>query len=179
MKKIKSAILLILLIWIIFLVNNYFNLNLNRFGIIPKTKEGLIGILASPFLHANLMHIISNTVPLFVLWLLTLLFYQKIAYNVFFFSIIISGTLVWMFARPGYHIGASSLIYALASFLFFMGIFRRSLISIIIAAGIAFLYGGLVWGVLPTQEYISWEGHMFGAITGILLAYTFRKSNFK
>ena len=126
MREIRSSILLIFLIWIVFMANNYFQLNLNQYGIVPQTKSGLIGIIISPFLHANLFHIISNTIPLFVLTLLTLIFYKRIALSVIVFSILLSGTMVWIFARPATHIGASSLIYALASFLFFMGLFRRS-----------------------------------------------------
>ena len=176
MKQVKPAFILILIIWVVFLIDNYYNLDLNRFGIIPRTKNGLVGIIASPFLHANMLHIVSNTIPLFILSLLTLIFYKRIASNVFIFSVIISGTLVWLFARPSIHIGASSLIYALASFLFFMGLFHRSFLSLIIGAGVAFLYGGLVWGVFPTNPYISWEGHLSGAIAGLLIAYTFRKT---
>lgn len=145
----------------------------------PRSKEGIIGIITSPFLHANTLHIVSNTVPLAVLTFLTLLFYRRIAFSVIVFSIVLSGLLVWVLARPAIHIGASSLIYALASFLIFMGLFRRSFVSLIIAAGVGFLYGGLIWGVFPTNPYISWEGHLFGAFAGGVLAYSFRHSRVK
>ena len=155
MRGLKSTILFIIVIWGVFLSNKYLQLGLNNYGITPHTKIGLIGIFLSPFLHANLFHIVSNTIPLFVLTLLTIIFYKRISASVIIFSIILSGTLVWMFARPATHIGASSLIYALASFLFFMGLFHRSFLSLIIATAIAFIYGGLIWGIFPSNPYIS------------------------
>jgi len=177
MKPIKSAVLLIFIIWAVFIINNIYGLGLNRFGIIPRTKEGIIGIISSPFLHADHIHIISNTIPLFILALITYIFYKRIAFSVVAISILLSGSMVWVFGRANIHIGASSLIYALASFLVFMGLFKRSFVSLIIAVGIAFLYGGLVRGIFPDNPDVSWEGHLFGAVAGGILAYFFRKTD--
>jgi membrane associated rhomboid family serine protease len=84
--------------------------------------------------------------------------------------------LVWLFARPVYHVGASGIIYGLLGFLFFSGIFRRDNRSIAIALLITFLYGGLIWGVLPGARGISWESHLFGGISGIVIAFIFQKA---
>jgi membrane associated rhomboid family serine protease len=174
MSSIKKALLLFCLLWFVYLVDFKFGLGLSRFGILPRTKTGLIGIAASPFLHANLYHIVSNTVTLFFLSLTLWSFYPRIASRVIILSIIIGGSLVWVFARQSVHIGASGLIYSIAAFLVAMGLFHRSFRSLLIAIFIAFFYGGLIWGVFPSNPRISWEGHLFGGIAGIVLAYSYR-----
>ena len=174
MNKLKSAFVFIAILWIIHFADVFFNLGLNRFGILPRTQQGLIGIVASPFLHANLYHLISNTITLFILLLTLKIFYPRIATKVIITTILLSGSMVWLMARPAIHIGASSLIYSLAGFLVFMGIFRRSFKALIIALLVAFFYGGLIWGIFPTNPQISFEGHLFGAVAGIIVAYANR-----
>ena len=144
-------------------------------GVLPRKPEGLLGIVSSPLIHANFSHLISNTFPLIILGWIIFYFYPKVAYALFGFVYFFTGLLVWLFARQVYHIGASGIVYGFVSFLFFSGIFRKDNTSISLALIIVFLYGGLVWGVLPGWKGISWESHLFGAITGLGAAFLFRK----
>jgi membrane associated rhomboid family serine protease len=189
----KSAIpplLYLLVIWVIFYVNEHFKLDLAAFGLRPRNLPGLIGILTMPLLHSDLPHIASNSVPLLVLGICLFQYYREIAYKVFFISYFASGILVWLFAaNPGHnsvHIGASGLIYALAGFLFFSGFLRRDKVLFGITLLITFLYGTIIWGIFPEEfqiairysekaRNISWEGHLFGFLSGTALAYIYRR----
>ncbi len=144
-------------------------------GLLPRNLIGLLGIITSPLIHADFSHLISNTIPLVILGWIIFFFYPKVSYILFIFIYILTGLLVWIFARQVYHIGASGVVYGFVSFLFFSGIFRRDNKSIALALVITFLYGGLVWGMIPGLKGISWESHFLGAITGLLAAYMFRK----
>ena len=163
------------LLWIIHLVSLLLNQDLSRLGLLPRKPVGLLGIITSPLIHGDFSHLISNTIPLIILGWIIFNFYNKISYLLFLFIYLLTGLLVWIFARQVYHIGASGIVYGFVSFLFFSGIFRRDNKSIALALVITFLYGGLVWGILPGLEGISWESHLFGAITGLIAAYMFRK----
>ncbi|NBC82267.1 MAG: rhomboid family intramembrane serine protease [Bacteroidetes bacterium] len=174
MRLIQKPLNLILLIWAVFLADMFFHLQLARFGIYPRNVYGLIGIVTAPLLHGNLQHIISNTITLFVLLTVLWIFYRRIAVQIVVLSWLLGGLLIWIFARPVIHIGASALIYSIAAFLIAIGLFSGSFRSFIIALIIILLYGGLIYGVLPTDEPISWEGHLIGAIAGIILGYQYR-----
>lgn len=163
------------LLWIIHLVSVILNQDLSKLGLFPRKPVGLLGIITSPLIHGDFSHLISNTFPLIILGWIIFYFYNKISYLLFFFIYFVTGLLVWIFARQVFHIGASGIVYGLVSFLFFSGIFRKDNTSISLALVITFLYGGLVWGILPGLEGISWESHLFGAITGLIAAYMLRK----
>jgi len=175
-NKIVVSLAVIGLIWMVFIADMIIPADFNRFGIFPRTISGLYGIPLSPFLHANIQHILSNSLPLFFLTFTLLVFYERIAFQVWVFSAITGGLLVWVFARQAIHIGASGVIFSLISFLIASGIFRRSFISIIISLVILLFYGGAIWGVLPTQPGVSWEAHLFGFLSGIFFAYVYKDS---
>ena len=162
-------------LWIVHLLSLLFNEDLSKLGLLPRNLIGLLGILTSPLIHADFSHLISNTIPLIILGWIIFYFYPKVSYILFVFIYFVTGLLVWIFARQVYHIGASGIVYGFVSFLFFSGIFRRDNKSISLALIITFLYGGLVWGMIPGWKGISWESHLFGAITGLIAAYLFRK----
>ncbi len=167
-------------IWIVYLANLIiFFAEFKNLGIKPRILEGLIGVPLSPFLHANWGHLISNTIPLFILTFIILHFYKKLWLPVTVFSVLLGGLAVWVFAQSNsIHIGASGVIFSYIGFILFSGIFRRSFKSIIIGVVILILYGGvLIKGVVPGQEGISWQGHLFGAIAGVIAAYIYRKKN--
>ncbi len=168
------------LCWLIFIFDQIFSLQLFTFGILPRTVIGLRGILFSPLLHANLEHILSNTLPILVLGSLFFYFYKKIAKPAIVWIWLISGLWLWIGGRnsqdsPTLHAGASILIYGLATFLFFSGVFRKNLRLMIVSALVVFLYGSIMWGVLPLKQEMSWEGHLSGALAGLLVAYNYRK----
>jgi membrane associated rhomboid family serine protease len=167
----------VLLLWIIQFLQWVVDKDLSVYGVFPRKTSGLIGILTAPLLHADFSHLISNSVTLFLLLFGILYFYRSSAVKVFFIIYIMDGLLVWLFARESYHIGASGLVYGFAGFLFFSGLFRKDKRSIALSLLIVFLYGGMVWGVLPTDPKISFESHLFGALTGIVCAFIFRKND--
>jgi len=162
-------------LWVVHLLALLFAKDLSRLGLLPRNLLGLLGIFTSPLIHADFSHLISNTIPLIILGWIIFSFYPKVSYILFLFIYFVTGLLVWIFARQVFHIGASGIVYGLVSFLFFSGIFRKDNTSIALALVITFLYGGLVWGMIPGWKGISWESHLFGAITGLIAAYLFRK----
>ncbi len=180
-QAVKSLLIpgsFVLALWIILILQQTFNLNFPyEFGLHPRTFSGLIGIVTSPLIHAGYAHLLSNTLPLFLLSAGIIYFYPETAYKVIVIIYLATGLLVWLFARSVYHIGASGLIYGFAAFLFFSGIFKRDNRSIGLSLLVTFIYGGMVWGILPGQPGISWESHFFGGITGIVCAFIFRKKD--
>lgn len=163
------------IMWMVYFITFSLNLDLSRMGILPRDMIGILGIISGPIVHANFSHLLSNTIPLLILGWTILFFYFKVSYKAFVVIYVLTGLFVWLFAREVYHIGASGIVYGFVSFLFFSGIFRRDNKSIAIALIVTFLYGGIVWGVLPGQKGISWESHLFGGIAGIITAFIFRK----
>ena len=158
----------------VFWLDQRFMLDLYRFGILPRHIEGLFGVVASPVLHGSLTHISNNTLPLMALGAGIYFFYPRIAAVVIVTSWIASGLVVWIIGRESYHIGASGLIYALAGFIFLSGLLRRQGNLLALSLLVVFLYGGLVWGVFPIKENVSWEAHIAGAASGFALAIHFR-----
>jgi len=173
-SKILTPLVFPIAMWIVFLLSFLFKEDFSRMGLLPRNLVGLLGIITSPLIHADFSHIFSNTIPLIILGWIIFSVYPKLSYLLFVFIYLVTGLLVWIFARQVYHIGASGVVYGFVSFLFFSGIFRRDNKSIALALVITFLYGGLVWGMIPGLKGISWESHLFGAITGLLAAYMFR-----
>ena len=172
-RWLKLPLIFVITIWIIHLVSYLIGIDLTRFGIYPRSWGGLKGVLFSPLIHGGFGHLISNTTPLLVLSAIVLFFYKRVAIPAFLMIYFLSGIAVWMFARPAYHIGASGFIYGLVTFVFWNGVFRRDLKSIALALLIVFYYGSMIFGILPLNPSISWEGHLFGALAGILAAYWF------
>ncbi|WP_430467566.1 rhomboid family intramembrane serine protease [Winogradskyella ouciana] len=168
-------ILMVLLIWIVFWYQVSVDYGIKSFGIRPQKLEGLIGIFTSPFLHGDIDHLYNNSIPLLVLSLALFYFYNKIAWKVILYGILLSGFLTWIIGSSGNHIGSSGLIYVLVSFIFFKGIFAKHYRLIALSLMVIFLYGSMIWYVFPIKEGMSWEGHLGGLITGLLFAVIFRK----
>ena len=152
---------------------------LTTWGILPRSLAGLIGVPLAPFIHAGLWHAISNTVPIFILGGLLLATGEKRFWPMTALIILISGTLVWLFARSSYHVGASGLVLGYFGALLARAYFERSLITIAIAIVTVALYGGLLWGVLPLRSYISFESHFFGLLAGIAAVWLTSKQSRK
>ncbi|MDA3954640.1 MAG: rhomboid family intramembrane serine protease [Bacteroidales bacterium] len=164
----------VLVIWIIKISEILLDLNLAFLGIFPLRLKGLTGILTAPLIHSDFGHLIANSIPILVLGTGLFYFYNKIAYKVFFLSYFIANIWIWLGARQAYHIGASGLVYSFAAFLFVSGLIRRNVKLMAISLLVVFLYGSMIWGVLPIQPYISWESHLLGAIAGIILAIYYK-----
>lgn len=182
-KSFKSSIAyplrFVILMWSVFFVQAFTHLPLNNFGIVPRSLFGLFGILFAPLLHGNFIHLASNSVPLIVLGTLLYLFYNSIAPQVFAYCYFVTGALVWVFGRSAMHIGASGLVYGIAFFLFFIGLNRKDFRSLAISLITVFFYGGIVYGVLPGNEFVSWESHLMGALVGIYCAFYFTQKGKK
>ena len=148
--------------------------SLAGYGLKPRQSYGLFKIISFPFLHADWSHLFSNILPL--IFFITLIYnlYPKLFWKVLLFTYGLSGFWTWCFARPGTVIGASGWVYALLGFLLWAGFGRVSRRMMVIAGGLAFLYGGMVYGLVPIRPNISWEGHLMGLIAGFLAAFYWR-----
>lgn len=166
---------LIVVLWVITLLDETLNLQLWRYGVLPREASGLIGIFFYPLIHADFGHIASNTLPLLLLGALTMYFYRPLAVKIFFIIYFLSGMLIWIIGRQSYHIGASGVIYGLAGFLITSGIIRRNNNLLAISLLIVFAYGGMMAGMFPTLPQISWEGHLSGFFVGMFCAFMYRK----
>jgi membrane associated rhomboid family serine protease len=172
---VRVSLVVIVVLWVIFLVDTTLGLRLGRFGLRPGSIPGLVGILFAPLLHANLQHLLSNSFPLLISLTATLYLYPASSVRVIPLIWLGSGALAWFIGRPSLHFGASGLIYGLLAFVFVSGILRRDMRSVSVSLLVGFLYGSMVWGVLPIRPHMSWEMHLTGAVTGTLLAFLFRK----
>jgi len=169
------GLIAVMVIAVIFFADREFNLNLARFGVYPRDLSGLKGILFYPLIHGSLEHLFNNSVPLFVLLFVLFYFYPTLAVRTVVLIYFLSGMWIWISARQNFHIGASGVVYGLASFLFFSGMFRKDNRMMALSLMVAFLYGSMVWGIFPFQERVSWEGHLWGAVSGLALAFLYRK----
>ena len=164
----------LLLMWQIKLIESLLNMDFAIFGILPREFAGFKGVLTAPLIHADFNHLASNSFSMCFLLTCLIYIYDKIALRAFVGIYLVSGVLVWMVARPVYHIGSSGLIYGLVSFLFFSGVFRLDMRLLSLSLLMVFMYGGLMWGVFPTSAGISWETHLMGSATGIFYAFYYR-----
>lgn len=174
-SMLRIPILFILVIWLVYWIEIKFGMNFNKFGVLPRNLTGLKGVLFSPFIHSDTKHLFNNSIPLFVLLLSLFYFYRRVAYQVLVFGGFLTGLLTWIIARESYHIGASGVVYLLFSFVFFSGVFKNHYRLIALSLVTIFLYGSMVWLILPTEDRISWEGHLSGFITGIVFAFLYRR----
>ncbi len=171
--------LLLIIMWLVFWADHLFDGNFYKWGVLPRTFEGLKGILFMPLLHSksDMAHIINNSAPTVFLLGALIYFYREVALKVFAISWIAIGILVWIYAenKGAYHIGMSGIIYALAGFLFTSGVIRKFLPLQAISMFVIFMYGGMIWGILPLQQRISWEGHLMGLLIGVFLAFYYKE----
>ncbi len=145
---------------------------LDNFGVQPRTLGGLQAIVMAPWLHAGFGHLLANTVPLIVLGWLVMLRRTTDFFIVALAAALVSGFGIWLFGGPHtIHLGISGVIFGLLGFLLARGYFEHSILSIVLAAMAILLYGGMLWGVLPLQQGVSWQGHLFGFAGGVAIAY--------
>jgi membrane associated rhomboid family serine protease len=167
--------LFVFVFWIIEIFEQTTGVSFVKLGVFPHHVKGLPGILFSPFIHSGFKHLLSNSIPFFILFAALIYFYRRISYRIFFQMYILAGLCVWLAGRESWHIGASGVVYALAAFHFVSGIIRNDVRLLTLSVVVVFLYGGLIWGMLPINPEISWEGHLWGATSGVLMAILYRK----
>jgi membrane associated rhomboid family serine protease len=167
--------------WLVFFANEAYDIGLKAFGVQPKSITGLIGIIAMPFLHGDFAHLFSNTIPFLVSATFIFYFYPRVKWRIFMLIWVFSGLGIWLLGDPNsVHIGASGLVYGMVAFLMTTGFIRKNKELTAVAFILVFLYGSMIWGLFPQFSWfeklnISWEGHLFGALTGIALAFVYRK----
>jgi membrane associated rhomboid family serine protease len=169
--------------WLVWSVERVFHLDMASHGITPRTVEGLQGVLFSPFLHANVQHLANNSIPLFVLGTALIYFYRELSLKVLVYGILFSGLLTWVFGRNSIHIGASSLVYVLVSFIFFKGLYTQYYRLMALSLAVVLVYGGMVWYVFPSpittgELQISWEGHLAGLLVGLVMAIRYKTPDY-
>lgn len=162
------------LMWIGFWADVKFKLSLSTFGIFPRSISGLKGIILNPFIHGDIEHLFNNSIPILILTAALLYFYREIFNPVFIIGFLLTGLLTWLIGRESYHIGASGIVYFLASFIFFKGFWVKYYRLVALSLLVILLYGGMVWYMFPgIKENMSWEGHLSGFIVGLILSFFF------
>ena len=177
--KLKGSIFLIPLvyvvsIWLLYWIEITFSFNFNKYGVFPRTLMGFRGVFLTHFIHSNTNHLFNNSIPLFVLLSSLFYFYKEVAYKVLFFGGFFTGFITWMIARESYHIGASGIVYLLFSFVFFSGIIKKHYRLVALSLIVIFLYGSMIWYILPIKDGMSWEGHLSGFLVGVFFAIIYR-----
>lgn len=191
-KKLRDVLtwplLFLALIWFMFMIQNLTGFRAGILGVLPREFKGLIGIITSPLVHGSLDHIVSNSIPFMVLSTSIFYFYEKVAVRSFLMIYALSGISLWLmgnlffcgteFNRSCFlpHVGASGVVYGLLAFIFWNGIFRKSLQAIVLALAVTVMYSGYFAGIVPNAEKpnISWDGHLLGAVAGIFTAYYYK-----
>ena len=171
---------LLFIMWMVKIIEYGFDTRFVNYGNYPLDIKGITGIVLMPFIHGSWSHLFANTVPFLVLSTALFYFYRSISIRVLVGIWVLSGIWVWFGGRPSWHIGASGVIYGISSFLFFSGMIRKDTRLAALALIVAFLYGSMIWGVFPDffpkEKNISWEGHVGGAVAGLILALYYRNS---
>ena len=170
-EKFQPIIILVVVIWAVEIVNFFFGHGLTNWGILPRSITGLIGIPLAPFIHGGFWHTVSNTIPILILGGLTLVSSEKRFWSSTIGAIVLTGILVWLFARSSYHVGASGLVFAYFGILMGRAFFERSFIAVFVAGVTVILYGGMLWGILPLRSFVSFESHLLGLIAGVVVVW--------
>lgn len=173
--KLRPVIVIVGVIWAVEIVNLFTGHSLVSLGIQPRSISGLIGIPLAPLIHSGLWHAVSNTLPLIILGALTLVGSKERFWEITLGVVAVSGVLVWLLARDAQHVGASGIVFGYFGAIVARVFFERRLISIAIAFLTVFIYGSLIWGVLPQRSYISFESHLFGLLAGVFIVWLSNK----
>jgi membrane associated rhomboid family serine protease len=173
--SVRLSLGFVALLWLIHLMNWGLDLDAQPFGVRPRERSGLLGIVAAPLVHGDFGHLIANSVPLAVVGSSMLFLYPHSTLRVLPAIYLGPGMLVWIFGRGSVHYGASGLVYGLVSYVFVAGLLRRDRRAVAASLLVVFMYGSLAWGVLPIQPGVSWETHLSAAAIGVLLALVLRR----
>lgn len=177
-RSIYYPIGLCLFLWFVKALEWMLAMDFGSLGILPRTLEGASGILLSGFIHGDVFHLMSNTIPLVLLGGAIIYFYDQLGFRIILLLYLATGVMVWVLARPAYHIGASGLVYGMLSFLLFSGLIRRDRQTLAISFTVLILYGGSMFsGLLPGDPRISWESHLIGFGVGLICAIYYRNAS--
>ena len=171
----KMALVLVGFLWLILFLDTLLGLGLNRYGLRPRHFEGLIGVFTAPLLHGGAEHLFSNSLPLIISLTMVLYMYPRSSLRIIPIIWLGSGVLAWFIGRDSLHFGASGFVYGLLAYVFISGVFRMDMRSVAVSVMVWFLYGGMIWGLLPIRPNMSWELHLSGAILGVALAIIYRR----
>jgi membrane associated rhomboid family serine protease len=179
-QNLQIALAAVAILWLVFFINYFLPMDLRLYGLRPRQLDSLAGIAFTPFLHVDLRHLIANSGIIFVLLAVSLSFSRKLTFRALWIIILIGGGLVWLSGKEGtIHVGASGVIFGLIGFLMCLGIFRRDWKALIISLAILFLYGGALQSLFIYVPGISWTGHLFGFISGVLAAWWTRAAKIR
>jgi len=174
-RAVKFALTAVAVLWGVHALNLFLPIDLRYFGIQPRRMDGLVGIVAAPFLHGDLNHLIANSSALLVLLAVALAYNRKMAFAALATIIVLGGLMVWIFgSASAIHIGASGVVFGLIGYLLFVGIFRREWIALIVSAVVLLLYGGALLSLLRIIPGVSWSSHFFGFMAGVAAAWSTR-----
>ena len=171
--RLKLIVGLLLVMTLVNVFNTALDGQLNQFGIIPRSVKSWFHILTAPFIHGSTGHLMNNLVGLSIFGVLCLIRSSRFFLGSSLFIIVVGGVLVWLFGRNASHIGASGWVFGLWSLSIAIGWFDRRFMNIVVALLVLFLYGGMIYGVLPTDPRVSFEAHLFGAIAGVACAFVY------
>ncbi len=173
-------LLFVILFWIIKLMEVSLEISLASYGMRPRDLSQWFGVITMPFLHSGFKHLMANTSSFLILGTILFYFYNKYSLQILGWSWLLTGLLTWILGRENsVHIGASGLVYAFAGFIFFSGVLSKNIRLMAISLIVVFMYGSMIWGVFPQNTNISWEGHLAGFITGIVLAFLYHPKDKK
>ncbi|MEN8805048.1 MAG: rhomboid family intramembrane serine protease [Wenyingzhuangia sp.] len=164
----------VMVIWMLYFIEIKFGYNFNKYGVYPRDFKGFRGVFLSHFIHSNTAHLFNNTIPLFALLLSAFMFYKEVALKVLVYGGFFTGLLTWIIARESYHIGASGVVYLFFSFVFFSGLLKKHFRLVAVSLIVIFMYGSMIWYVLPIQVGMSWEGHLSGFLVGLVFAMIYK-----
>ena len=173
-NTLKYPLFFLLIMWGVKIFEILYSISYIDLGVLPRSFKGLKGIVFSPFIHKDLSHLINNSMPIIVLGSSLSYFYPRIKFRLVLWLYFTCGILLWGIGRSSFHIGASGFIYALASFIFFSGLMKKNKRLSALSLVVVFIYGSMFWGLLPTHENVSWEGHLSGLIAGLIIAFFFK-----
>ena len=173
-KAFIVSLLFVLLLWLIKLAEVLGGLDFTQLGIYPRRLDGLSGVLFAPFIHASFAHVFANSAPLIVMGTLLIYAYPRSAKILLPAVYLVGGFGVWLFAREAYHIGASGIAFGLLFFVLTIGILRRARRNVALSLVVFLLYGGMISGIIPGEQDISFESHLSGALIGLLLGFMLR-----
>ena len=174
-QNLQTAFAAIAILWLVYFLNLILEIDLRLYGIVPRDIDELIGILAAPFLHVDIQHLTANSGILFILLAVSLSYSRAQTLKAVLIMVILGGGMVWLLGTGGtIHIGASGIIFGLIGYLMCLGFFRRNWKAVMISVAITILYGGSLYSLLIYIPGISWSGHLFGFVSGVVAAWWVR-----